>query len=40
MQEEETYIIETILDIKDSKYKVKWMNYSEEEATWEPLGKV
>ena len=34
--EEDTFVVETILAIKDDQYHIKWLNYPESEATWEP----
>jgi len=35
-EEEETYIIESLLEKKGSKFLVKWEQFSEEWNSWEP----
>ena len=41
---EETFIVETVMEIRGSKskkeYKVKWLHYSDTDATWEPADNI
>ena len=37
---DKVYIIESILDIKDDKYLVKWSGFDEHASTWEPASNV
>ena len=39
-EEEEVYIIESLLEKKGSKYLVKWENFTKEYNTWEPKSSI
>ena len=40
LEEEEVYLIESLLKKKGSKYFVKWENYSDQHNTWEPRSSI
>jgi len=39
-EEEDSYIIESLVDVKDGKYLVKWENYPSSQNTWEPKSSI
>ena len=39
-EDDDVYIIEALIDKKDGKYLVKWLNYPSEENTWEPKSAI
>jgi len=39
-EEEEVYIIESLLEKKGAKYLVKWENFTKEYNTWEPKSSI
>ena len=39
-EEQETFIIEALVQKKGEKYLVKWENYSSDQNTWEPKSSL
>ena len=39
-EQEDVYIIESLVDVRDGKYLVKWENYPSSKNTWEPKSSI
>ena len=39
-KEDKVYIIESLVDVKDGHYLVKWVNYPSSQNTWEPQSSI
>ena len=39
-EQEDVYIIESLVDVRDGKYLVKWENYPSSQNTWELKSSI